>query len=386
VASRNNRVFCLTSTFLAGGSEKRPPKPDFCSGRKTGRREGAAYDRSSGQHNALRAAGRARTGPPGGGGCDGGAHRRGARPRAPFAVPARRPALMRGRPLLAGRVPARIDPWLGAGCQARPRSVPGGLDGAGGVEAGCLRSRAAGQPAPPAGIRAGCHCPRQRRGRARGHRPGPPRARPAGLPLRQGRTAPGNDNRSRPAPRHPGRRPRNTGRPAADHRGGDRRAAGIPGGLLPLAPAGSRPAAGEAAGRRGAGPAQRAQRVAAPSGRRRDSRGARSRWTVTTSGSGTPRRSATTPAGDGTGSGGPSTGRSTASRSRTRPSPTGSSTASRTPPATGGRSAPAPACPPPRRPRARWSPGTSTPAATPRPSGRTWPRSRAARSPSPWSP
>jgi excisionase family DNA binding protein len=64
------------------------------------------------------------------------------------------------------------------GCQARPGTEPGGLDGAGRVEAGYLRSRAAGQPASPTGIGAGCHCPRQRRGRARGHRPGPPRARP----------------------------------------------------------------------------------------------------------------------------------------------------------------------------------------------------------------
>ena len=55
-----------------------------------------------------------------------------------------------------------------------------------------------------------------------------------------GRAAPGNANRSRSAPRHPGRRPRNPGRPAADDRGGDRRAAGVPGRLLPLAP----PAAG----------------------------------------------------------------------------------------------------------------------------------------------
>ena len=129
----------------------------------------------------MRAAGRARTGPPAGVGrvYDGGAHRRGARHRAPFAVPARRQALVPGWPLLAGRVPARTGPWLRAGCQARPRAGrPGGLDAAGGVEAGCLRSRAAGQPAPPAGTRAGCLHPRQRRGRARGHRPGPPRPRP----------------------------------------------------------------------------------------------------------------------------------------------------------------------------------------------------------------
>ena len=60
----------------------------------------------------------------GGRGRDGGAHLRGARHRAPFAVPARRPALARGRPSWRGRVPARIDAWLGAGCQARP--APGG--------------------------------------------------------------------------------------------------------------------------------------------------------------------------------------------------------------------------------------------------------------------
>jgi len=90
--------------------------------------------------------------------------------RAPV-VPARR-----GRPLLAGRAPARIGPWPGPG--VKPGLVRGGLDGAGGVEAGCLRSRAAGQPAPLAGIRVGCHCPGNGAGAhevtARGHpAPGP---------------------------------------------------------------------------------------------------------------------------------------------------------------------------------------------------------------------
>ena len=155
---------------------KRPQKPDFCSGRKTRRRKGAAYDRPFSQRNAPRAAGHARTGPAGGGGCvcDGGAHCGGARPRAPFAVPAPGPALPRGLPILqAGRVPARIDAWLAAGRQARPRPGRGRLDGAGGVEGGCLGSRAAGQPAPPAGIRAGCLRPRQnRRGRCRRPPPG----------------------------------------------------------------------------------------------------------------------------------------------------------------------------------------------------------------------
>src|SRR5262249_48623511 len=97
----------LTGAFLWTPGEKRPRKPDFCSAGETRRREGAAYDRSFGQDNAPRAAGRARTGLPGGRVYDGGAHRRGARHRAPFAVPARRPALVPGRPLLAGRVPTR---------------------------------------------------------------------------------------------------------------------------------------------------------------------------------------------------------------------------------------------------------------------------------------
>jgi hypothetical protein len=44
---------------------------------------------------------------------------------APFAVPARRPALVRDWPLLAGRVPAGINAWLGGECQARPRAGPG---------------------------------------------------------------------------------------------------------------------------------------------------------------------------------------------------------------------------------------------------------------------
>ena len=327
--------------------------------------------------------------------------------------------------------------------QGRPRAGRGRLDGAAGVGAGCLRSRAAGQRAPPAGagpaactLGDGAGVPSVT---ARDPAPAPaglalgqgqaarqplPRHRspsawpflfppacgpaaPGGMPAAagpagggldraggaerpssrtHGRAAPGNGDRSRPARRHPGRRPRNPGRPAADDRGGDRRAAGVPDRVLPLAPARRRPASSAAARRRGAGPAQRADGVAAPTGRRARRTGANSRWTVTTSGSGTPRRSPTTPAAADTGSGGPSTGRSTASRSGTRPSPTGSSTTSRTPPATGGPSAPAPACPPPRPPAGRRSPGTSTPAPTPRPSGRAWPRSPAARSPRRWSP
>ena len=161
--------------------EKRPSKPDFysVSEKSGGTRDQPCHDRSFMEHNALPAAGRALTGLPGGGRRrDGGAHLGGARHRAPFAAPAPGPARRRGRPLLpAGRVPARTGPWLGAGCKGRPGTGPGRLDAAAGVEAGCLRSRAAGQPAPPAGTRAGRHCPRQRRDSAGGHRPGP-RARP----------------------------------------------------------------------------------------------------------------------------------------------------------------------------------------------------------------
>ena len=175
---RNRRVF-LPLQYLFPGSrvKKGPQNPIYVvSAESGGTRDQPCRDRSFKRSNALPAAGRALTGLPGRGRWrDGGAHLLGARHRAPV-VPARRAALGEGRSLLAGRAPARIDAWLGADCQACPG--PGGLDGAGGVEAGCLRSRAAGQRAPPAGIRAGRRHPRQRRGRARGHRPGPPRARP----------------------------------------------------------------------------------------------------------------------------------------------------------------------------------------------------------------
>ena len=149
----------------------------------------------------------------------------------------------------------------------KPAPAPGGADLTGRAEwrlDACGPGRQASPPHRP-GIRAGRHHPRQRRGRARGHRPGPPRARPcrasppagpgrvphspaeqrargafplspgprAGRPgprpavvgpagggldrpggaerpssRPQGRAAPGNPDRSRPAPRHPGRRTR----------------------------------------------------------------------------------------------------------------------------------------------------------------------------------
>jgi excisionase family DNA binding protein len=99
---------------------------------------------------------------------------------------------MQGWPLLAARAPASTGPWPGAGCQGRP--CAGRLDGWAGVEGGCLRSRAAGQPAPPASGRWGW---------AVGHRPGP-RARscrsspPAGPGCPPGHAPPPGHLLSRP--------------------------------------------------------------------------------------------------------------------------------------------------------------------------------------------
>lgn len=258
----------------------------------------------------------------------------------------------------------------------------GGLDGAGGVEGGCLRSRAAGQPAPSAGIRAGCLHPRQRRGRARGHRPGPPRARPCrpSPPAGPGSscTAPPRSSPAGPFPSFPFRGPGapDRGRTSAG-RGPDltRRAErsvrrrgptdGPPPGT-PTAP-GRPPATPDAAPGTPGDPLLTIEEVTAelrvsraafyrwrrqragppvvrlPGGgvlvRRsaltawlrqledtQDGQEQGAQWTATTSGSGTSRSSATAPQ-PATGSGGPWTGASTASRSRPAPSPTGSSTA-----------------------------------------------------------
>ena len=101
-------------------------------------------------------------------------------------------------PRRAGTGPYRRVGWApGAGCQARPHA--GRLDGTGGVEGGCLRSRAAGQPAPRPAAGPAATAP------GNGGAAPPVTARdpapcPAGLPLRQGRAA----------RQHP---PRRTGRP-----------------------------------------------------------------------------------------------------------------------------------------------------------------------------
>ena len=197
-----------TDTFVGPLQQPRPAPPATVSrervkkgpknrisvvdGKPSGTKNRRAYDRSFNQHNGLPAGRRARTGLPAGRGRwhDGGAHLRGARHRAPFAVPARRPALVGGRPLLAGRVPARIDLWLGAGGQARP-PAPGGADLTGragrrldacgpGRQASAPRRPASGPAASTPGNGEGAH-----EVTARDH----PAPAPAGLPLRQGRAA-----------------------------------------------------------------------------------------------------------------------------------------------------------------------------------------------------
>ena len=293
----------------------------------------------------------------------------------------------------------------GSGPGVKPGRVRGGLDGAGGVEAGCLRSRAAGQRVPPAGIRAGCRLP-QATARARtrsppGTTPRPPLpAFPSGrggrVPHRSavqlargafplspvaGPAAPDRGRTSaRRGPDLTGRAERSVRRrgPTDGPPPGTQTAPGRPPPPRtkhPVTPGdplltieevtaelrvsraafyrwrrqGAGPAVGAAAGRRRAGPAQRAHRVAAPPGRTRKTDRSKQQmdsydvrfWDIKKLGNGT---------GAGSGSGGPSTGASTASRSRPARSPTGSSTASRTRSATGGPSTRAPACPRPRRP------------------------------------
>jgi excisionase family DNA binding protein len=335
-------------------------------------------------------------------------------PLWPLTVPARRPAPGAGLPSPGRAGSARIDAWLGAGCQARPGTAPDRLDGAGGVEGGCLRSRAGGQRAPSAGIRAGCHCPRQRRGRARGHRPGPPRARPCRPSPPAG---PGRPRAPRPAaqsvrgafPLLPGPRPGCPGQPPAAPvpAGAGLDAAGEAERPSTRTTDGPPPGTQTAPGRPPATPANEPGTPADPlltieevTAELRVSRAAFYRWRR--QGAGPPavrlpgggvrvRRSALSawlrqleleeemqdgqeqtadgqlrrqvlgyqearqrPWGHGSGSGGRSTGASTASRSRPAPSPTGSSTASKTQSATGGPSTRAAACPRRRRPGTSW--------------------------------
>ena len=165
--SCNNRLVLPASNCSGDRVKKGPKNPiSLVDGKPSSTRNRAAYDRSFNQHDALPAGRHARTGLPAGRGRwhDGGAHLRGARHRAPRgARPADGPP--QGPPLSGRAGTGRIDPWLRAGCQARPRA--GRLDAAGGAERPSTRTH--------------------------------------------GRAAPGNANRSRPAPRHPGRRLRYRG-------------------------------------------------------------------------------------------------------------------------------------------------------------------------------
>ena len=173
----------LISTFFGVPREKRPRKPDFCSGWKTARREGAVYDRSSGVDSAPRAAGRAYNGPQSGGRVyDGGAHRRGARHRAPV-VPAPRAAPSRR----AGYRPA---PARGSALGVKPGPAPGRVDLTGGRSGGWMLAVPGGRPARPVGRQQGRPPPPPATARARtrsppGITPRPPLpAFPSGRPGR----------------------------------------------------------------------------------------------------------------------------------------------------------------------------------------------------------
>jgi hypothetical protein len=156
--------FCLTSTKILDASEKRARKPDFCNGWKTKRREGTAYDRSFSQHNARAADVPVPS-------CPAGARTTVART---FEVYARRSALIPGRPLLVGRVPARIEVDL-------TRRPEWRLDACGpGRQASPPRRSASGPAASTPGNGEGAH-----EVTARDH----PAPGPAGLPLRQGPAA-----------------------------------------------------------------------------------------------------------------------------------------------------------------------------------------------------
>ena len=347
-----------------------------------------------------------------------------------------------GRPLLAGRVPARIDAWLGAGCQARP-ARPGDLTGRAewrvdacgpGRQASPPRRPAPGRPPPPPATA----------GPRRGHRPGP-RARPCrpSPPAGPGRPpAPPRRTARRAAfrslPRSPGRQPRAAaaaaGRAGAglDAAGGAERPSSrthgraAPGNAQPL-PAGPPPPRTQTPGtpddplltieeviaelrvsraafyrwrRQGAGPAV----VRLPGGGVRVRRSALTEWLRRLEEDTTADRSkeqmdsydvrfwdikklGQRQRRPGTGSGGPSTAASTASRSRPGPSPTGSSTTSRTRSATGGPSTRAPACPPPRPPRDEMVTWYEHARSLRRGQvARASPRSPAGRSPRRWSP
>ena len=344
-----------------------------------------AYDRSFRQHNALPAAGRARTGPPAGGGrgCDGGAHRRGARHRAPFAVPARRPALPGAAPSWPGGY--RPVSTRGSGPGVKPAPAPGGADLTGraewrvdacgpGRQASPPRRHPGRLPPPPATARARTRSPPGTTprpalpafpsGRAGPPAsPAPPRSPPAGpflsfpvpragrpgrrlpSPARRGpdltRRAERSVRRRGPTDGPPPGTPTAPGRPPATPDGGP----GTPGDpLLTIEEVTAELRVSRAAfyrwRRQGAGPAVvrlpgggvRVRRSALTAWLRRleedtqdgQEQGADGQLRRQVLGHQEARQRHRRP---GSGSGGPSTGASTASRSRPARSPTGSSTA-----------------------------------------------------------
>jgi hypothetical protein len=190
---------CLTGAFLWTRVKKSPKNPiSVLQGKPGGAREWPVTD------PPISVTRRAQPGEPVPG-CPAGACTTVARTVAARATaspsrypPAGRPSC-RARPLLAGRVPARIDRGCGPGVKAAP--APGRADLTGRAEwrlDACGPGRQA-SPTPPAGTRAGRHCPRQRRGSARGHRPGPPRARPCQSFPPAGTGRPPAPHRSAPA-------------------------------------------------------------------------------------------------------------------------------------------------------------------------------------------
>jgi len=168
-------------------SEKRPRKPDFCSGWKTRRREGAAYDRFFGQHNALPAGRHARTGLPAGRGA-GTTVARTCTVRA--TVPSWWPP--ESSPRVAPSWPGghRAVPAGGFGRALQPGPAPGRADLTGRAESRVDACGPGRQASPPRRLATGPAAAAPGSGgagpavTARGPAPGP-----AGLPLRQGRAA-----------------------------------------------------------------------------------------------------------------------------------------------------------------------------------------------------
>ena len=158
-----NRVLLPRQHLFLDAARKKAPKTEFLYWMESQeRREGAAYDSSSSQRNVA----------PGQASLRRAADRGRARLRRwrIVAVPARWSALVGAVPSWRGGCGPASTRGSSPGCYAQAPARRGRLDGAGGVEAGCLRSRAAGQPGPSAGARVGCLHPPRRHVRAADHR------------------------------------------------------------------------------------------------------------------------------------------------------------------------------------------------------------------------